>query len=84
MGMGTAALGLHPEVVRQKIRTEVTSALSQLDRYTPYKLQPPYKMVLKVKKERDLYPGAKKTGSGTFTYTSSDFLKVMDAFNAMK
>jgi hypothetical protein len=41
-------------------------------------------MVLKVKNERDLYPGAEKTGMGEFTFTSSDFLKVMDAFNKMK
>lgn len=84
VGMGTAALGLHPEIVRQKIQTEVTSAVNQLDRFTPYKLQPPYQMVLKVKNEKDIYPGAQKTGSGVFTYTSNDFLKVMDAFNAMK
>ena len=84
VGMGTAELGLHPEEVRRQIMTEVTSTLRDLSRFKPYKLLPPYTMVLKVKNERDLYPGAEKTGMGEFTFTSSDFLKVMDAFNKMK
>ena len=84
VGMGTAELGLHPEEVRSKIIDAVTSALRDLPRFKPYKLQPPYTMVLKVKKERDLYPSAERTGVGEFTFTSSDFLKVMDAFNKMK
>jgi hypothetical protein len=62
----------------------VKKALSDLSPYIPYKLKPPYTMVLKVKKEKALYPGAEKTGPGEFTYTSPDFLKVMDAFNKMK
>jgi len=84
VGMGSAALGLHPEVVQKMIRSEVTSALHRLDSFRPYKLDPPYRMVLKVKKERGSYDGAKKTGSGEYTYISSDLLKVMDAFNALK
>ncbi len=83
-GMKTAALGLHPGIVRKMIRESVMKALKNLDQYQPYKLTPPYTMVLKIKNERDLYPGSKKTGKGEFTYTSSDFLEVMDAFNAMK
>lgn len=83
-GFKTAALGLHPGVVRQKIREGVIEALSNLNHYKPFKLTSPYTMVLKVKKERDLFPGAKKTGKGEFTFTSTDFLEVMDAFNAMK
>ena len=84
IGMGTSELGLHPEVVREKIRSEVARALRNLEPYKPYKMETPYEMVLKVKKERDLFPGAKKTGKGEFTFTSTDFLEVMDAFNAMK
>ena len=84
LGMGTAELGLHPEAVRDKIREEVSNTLQDLSRFKPYKLQAPYTMVLKVKKERDLYPGAEKTGEGEFTFTSSDLLEVMDAFNKMK
>lgn len=84
VGMGTAALGLHPKVVQRNIRSEVNSALGRLDSYSPYKLKAPYNMVLKVKKERELFRNAKKTGPGEVTFTSSDFLAVMDAFNAMK
>ena len=84
LGMGTSELGLHPEVARDKIREEVSNTLQDLSRFKPYKLQAPYTMVLKVKEERDLYPGAKKTGEGEFTFTSSDLLEVMDAFNKMK
>jgi hypothetical protein len=41
-------------------------------------------MTLKVRKERDLFPGAEKTGEGEFVFTSAEFLEVMDAFNKMK
>jgi D-amino peptidase len=84
LGMGTAALGLHPETVRQLIRNAVYRALREPSRFKPFKLNPPYTMVLKVKKEHSLYPGAEKTGEGEFAFTSSDLLEVMDAFNHMK
>jgi D-amino peptidase len=83
-GMAPAALCLHPDEVQRGIRRGVSSALRDLARFTPYKLGTPYTMVLKVKKERGLYPGAERTGEGEFTFTDPDFLKVMDAFNAMK
>jgi len=84
VGMGTAALGLSPELARERIREATTAALRDLSRYEPYRLEPPYTMVLKVRRERALYPGAERTADGEFTFTSSDFLEVMDAFNAMK
>jgi D-amino peptidase len=84
IGMGTAALGIHPELVRQKIRSEVTAALKRRDQFHPFQMTPPYHMDLKVKKEGELYPGAQKVGPGEFTFTCSEFLIIMDAFNAMK
>ena len=84
IGMGSSELGLHPEAAREKIRTEVIKALKNLESYRPYTMNPPYTMVLKVKKEREPYPGAERTGEGEFTFTSPDFLEVMDAFNHMK
>ena len=84
VGMGSAALGLHPEVVREKIRTTTTEALRDLGRFEVFQLEPPYEMVLKVRREKPLYPGAEKIGEGAFSFTSSDFLAVMDAFNKMK
>ena len=83
-GMRTAELGLHPDEVRDGIRQGVTGALRNLGRYAPYKLHPPYNMVLKVKTEKIVYPGATRSENGVFTFTSSDFLEVMDAFNKMK
>ena len=84
IGIGTAELGLHPEAVRDLIRSEVTEAVKDLQRFKPYKLSAPYTMVLKVKKERELFAGAERSGEGEFIFTSSDFLEVMDAFNQMK
>jgi len=43
-----------------------------------------YTMVLKVKQEHALFPGAQKTRDGEFTFTSPDLLAVLTAFNAMK
>jgi D-amino peptidase len=83
-GMGTAEIGLHPDEVGERIKKGVSDALSDLSRFNPYKLTPPYTMVLKVKKEKEPYTGAKKIGEGEFEFTSSDFLEVMDAFNKMK
>lgn len=84
VGMGSAELGLHPDVVRGKIKAGVKQSLRRLDRFASYKLTPPYKMILKVKKEKSLFPGAEKTGEGEFTFVSTDLLEVMDAFNHMK
>ena len=84
IGMGSAELGLHPDVVRERIRKGVSDALDDLSRFKPYKLSSPYTMTLKVKKERDLFPGAEKASEGEFVFTSADFLEVMDAFNKMK
>jgi D-amino peptidase len=84
VGMGTAALGLHPEVARDKIREATTEALGDLGSYELFQLGSPYHMVLKVRREKPPYPGAEKTGEGEFSFTSTDFLAVMDAFNAMK
>ncbi|KPK89113.1 hypothetical protein AMJ80_10240, partial [bacterium SM23_31] len=82
-GIGRAELGVHPEVAREKIRACVTKALFNMDKYKPYKLNPPYTMVLKVREEKPEYPGAKKTGEGEFTYTSNDIMDIMLAFSKM-
>ncbi|MFC1554963.1 M55 family metallopeptidase [candidate division KSB1 bacterium] len=84
IGIGKAELGLHPKVVRELVREGVSKALRNLDKYKPYKLQPPYRMMLQVRSEKPPYPGAEKIEQGTFSYTSSDMLKIIDAFNKMK
>ena len=88
-GIGGGALCLHPEVAREKIRAGVESSLRNIDKYSPYKLIPPYTMVLKMKDERKvyaaaLYPGAKRTGDWEVTFTHDDILAVVEAFNKMK
>ncbi|MFA9452791.1 MAG: M55 family metallopeptidase, partial [Candidatus Aminicenantaceae bacterium] len=49
--IGAAAVCLHPEEAQAKIRMGVQEALKQIDRYKPYKLSPPYTLVLKLKTE---------------------------------
>jgi D-amino peptidase len=84
VGFKSAALCKHSDQVCREIREEAEEALRNLARYTPYRMTPPYTMILKVKKERDPYPGAEKKAPGEFHYTSEDFLAVMDAFNHLK
>jgi D-amino peptidase len=85
----TATISLHPEVAVDRIRAGVQKALSNLGRYKPFKLSPPYTMVLKLKNESSvydasLYPGTKRTGEWEVTYTNDDLLDVLNAFNQMK
>jgi D-amino peptidase len=88
-GIGGAALNLHPEVAQEKIRAGVEKALRGLDRYEPYKLKPPYKLVLTLKHEEDVYqaglfPGAKRTGDWEVTFESDDLMDVMNAYRGMR
>jgi len=87
-GIGNAALNLHPEVARQAIREGVKKAVLSRDQYKPFKLKPPYKMVLTLKKEelvheKSIYPGAKRTGDWELTFESGEILDVIKAFNWM-
>jgi len=87
-GIGNAALSLHPEVARQAIREGVKKAVLSRDQYKPFKLKPPYKMVLTLKKEelvheKSIYPGAKRTGDWELTFESGEILDVIKAFNWM-
>ena len=88
-GIGSAALSLHPEVSREKIHEGVKKALNDLKKYKPYKLKPPYSMVLKLKQEelvneKSYYPGAIRTGEWELTYKSNDLMEVMKAFHRMR
>lgn len=88
-GIGNAALNLHPEVAREKIKEGVKNALLNLKKFEPYKLSPPYKMVLKLKSEelvneKSYYPGAKRTGDWELTFESNDLMEVMKAFQRMR
>jgi D-amino peptidase len=88
-GIGAAAVSLHPEVTRERIRAGVERALSRLDSFAPYHLEAPYTLVVKLKDETIVhkgshYPGAKRTGEWELTYTSDDFLEIMLAFSYVR
>ncbi len=87
--IGPVAVNLHPEVARERIRAGVEKGIRNRAQYKPYQLSPPYTMRLQLKREEKindgtLYPGATRTGDWEITYTSSDLLEVMKAFNATK
>jgi D-amino peptidase len=82
--IGDASLGMSPKRAQDEIRAAVEQAVRNRARARVYKLAGPYTMVLKVKQERPLYPGAQKVRDGEFTFTSPDLLAVLAAFNAMK
>lgn len=81
---GDASLGLSPERAQTAIRDGVANALRNRASAKVYKLTPPYNMVLKVRTERPLYPGAVKSNPGEFTFSHQSLLEVLNAFNAMK
>ncbi|MEO7520534.1 MAG: M55 family metallopeptidase [Gemmatimonas sp.] len=79
-----ASLGLSPKQAQDEIRRGVEQGVRNRAKAKTYALTGPYTMVLKTKQERALYPGAKKSREGEFTYTSTSLLEVLNAFNAMK
>jgi len=88
-GIGAAALNLHPEVARERIRAGVERALNNLGDYKPYKLRAPYTLVLTLKTEQNiyrgaLYPGAKRTGDWELTYVGDDIPDIMNAYRGMR
>jgi len=88
-GIGAASVSPHPEVAREKIRAGVEKALRRVDDFSPYDLEAPYTLVVKLKDETIVhkgshYPGAKRTGEWELTYTSDDFLEIMKAFSYVR
>jgi D-amino peptidase len=79
-----AALGMSPRQAQEEIRRGVELAVKNRARAKPYRMTGPYTMVLKVKQERPLFPGAQRVREGEFTFTSASLLDVLNAFNAMK
>jgi D-amino peptidase len=87
-GIGGAALNLHPDVSQEKIRLGAEKALRNIGAHKPFKLTPPYTLVLKLKREESvhtaaLYPGAERTGDWEVTFKSNDLMEVIKAFEAM-
>lgn len=88
-GIGAAAVNLHPEVAQEKIRAGVEKALGRLADFAPYRLEPPYTLVVKLKSEETVhmgaqYPGVTRTGDWELTFASDDFLEIMKAFSYVR
>ena len=83
-GYGDASLGYHPEVSCEKIRAGVSVALREMHRFKPYKLRAPFTMSLKVRNEKEPYPGVQKVRDGEFTFTTNDIMEVINAFYKMR
>lgn len=83
--IGTAAKMLHPKKAQQLIRQKTKEALSNLSKYSPLKLQTPITMEIVYKDEIDAhraswFPGAKKTGERSVSYTHEDYLEILKFF----
>ncbi len=88
-GIGAATLSLHPEIAGQMIKVGVEKAIRNRGKHKPYKLMPPYRLVLTLKDEKmvdngQYYPGARRTGDWELTYESSDLMGVLKAFSGMQ
>ena len=79
-----ASLGLSPKRASDEIRRGVELAVRNRASAKRFSMPGPYTMVLKVKVERPLYPGAQRVREGEFSFTSNSLLDVLSAFNAMK
>jgi D-amino peptidase len=88
-GIGAATISLHPEAAGQLIRAGVEKAVRERARFKPYKMAPPYTLVLTLKDEKmvdngQYYPGAKRTGDWELTFVSNDLIEVLKAFSGMQ
>lgn len=84
-GIGQAALTLHPEKACALIKQKTTEALKRLKDFKPYKLQPPYTMVVTFKDEwradnARWIPGAERSGPTSVSFTSDNYLEVLRFF----
>jgi len=78
------SLGLSPAAAQDAIRAGVEKAVRGRAAMKPYKLSPPYRMVLKVRKDKPLYGHATRPQAGEAVFVHDDLLEVLNAFNAMK
>ena len=84
-GVGNAAKMLHPKKAQGLIKKKTTEALKRVKDFRPFKLKPPYKMVVTFKDEEraeraSWIPGAQRTGNTSVSFTSSDFREILKFF----
>jgi len=82
--IGDASNGMSPKSAQDAIRKGVEAAVRNRAKYKAYKIAGPYTMVLRVKTDRPLFPGAVRVSAGEVTFSSPDFFAILSAFNAMK
>jgi D-amino peptidase len=82
--VGGGVNSLSPAEARRQIQAGVERALRRLGDFKPYKLNPPYTMVLKVRQEKPLYGNATRQAAGESRFVHNDLLEILNAFNAMK
>lgn len=81
---GGGVLSLSPAEAQMQIARGVERALRRVNDFKPYKMSPPYTMVLKVRQEKPLYGDAKRHGPGEAVFVHSDLFEILNAFNSMK
>jgi D-amino peptidase len=81
---GGAIASLSPVEAQRQIKAGVERGIRARDRLKPYKMAPPYSMVLKVRTDKPLYKGAERPRPGESVFHHADLLEVLNAFNAMK
>ena len=81
---GGAITSLSPAEAQRQIKAGVERGIRARDRFKPYKMTPPYSMVLKVRADKPLYKGAERPRPGESVFHHADLLEVLNAFNAMK
>lgn len=87
-GIGEASLGLHPEAARNAISLGVKKALTNLDKYKPYKMPGPYTLVLTLLDESFIpketgIEGIAITGPREQTFKSDNILDILKAMRKM-
>jgi D-amino peptidase len=81
---GGAITSLSPVEAQRQIKAGVERGIRARDRLKPYKMTPPYSMVLKVRTDKPLYKGAERPRPGESVFHHADLLEILNAFNAMK
>jgi D-amino peptidase len=84
-GIGKAAKMMHPTKAQQMIKQKTTEALNNLKKYKPLKIQSPITMEVRYKDEEDAeraswFPGAKRTGERSVSYSHQDLMEVLKFF----
>lgn len=84
-GIGKAAKMMHPTKAQQMIKQKATEALTNLKKYNPLKIQSPVTMEILFKDEENAeraswFPGAKRTGERSVSYSHDDLMEILKFF----